>query len=71
MLKLYDYLPSQNGYKVRLLCSLLKIRYELVNVNIFRGESGTPEFLKMNLAGRVPLLEVDDGWSGPHKLDTI
>jgi glutathione S-transferase len=58
MMKLYDYLPSMNGYKVRMLLGLLDFRYEYLPVAIFRGESRTPEFLDKNPAGVVPVLEV-------------
>lgn len=58
MLKLYDYLPSQNGYKVRMLLEYLGLEYELVPVSIFRGESHSAEFLRKNPAGAVPVLEV-------------
>lgn len=61
MLRLYDYLPSGNGYKVRLLLRLLGIEYELVECDIMQGETRTPEFLAMNPNGRIPLLELEDG----------
>jgi glutathione S-transferase len=61
MIKLHDYLPSQNGYKVRMLLGLLRLRYEHVPVAIFRGESHEPEFLDKNPAGAVPVLEVAPG----------
>jgi glutathione S-transferase len=60
-MKLYDYLDSGNGYKVRLLLALLARPYELVEVDILKGETRTPDFLGMNPNGRVPLLELDDG----------
>jgi glutathione S-transferase len=55
---LYDYLPSGNGYKVRLVCKRLKIPYRLVQMDIVRGATRTPEFLEKNPNGRIPLLEV-------------
>jgi glutathione S-transferase len=60
-MKLYDYLPSGNGYKVRLLLSQLGIPFELVEKDILRGETRTPDFLAKNPNGRIPLLELDDG----------
>jgi glutathione S-transferase len=60
-MRLYDYLPSGNGYKVRLLLHQLAIPFERVEVNIVRGETRTPEFLAKNPNGRIPLLELDDG----------
>ena len=61
MVRLYDYLPSGNGYKVRLLLSQLGIPFERVEVDILRGESRTPEFLARNPNGRIPVLEVEPG----------
>ena len=58
MLKLYDFLPSGNSYKVRLLLSQLAIPYERVAVDILKGETRTPAFLAKNPNGRIPLLEV-------------
>lgn len=60
-MKLYDYLPSGNGYKVRLLLSYLGIDYDLVPVNIIKGESQTEAFKSKNPAGQIPLLELGDG----------
>lgn len=56
--RLYDYLPSGNGYKVRLVLRHLGLPYELVELDIKRGETRTPEFLAKNPNGRIPLLEV-------------
>ncbi|MGH7125992.1 MAG: glutathione S-transferase family protein [Stellaceae bacterium] len=61
MLRLYDYLPSQNAWKVRLLLSHLGLDYERVPVSIFEGESHTDAFLGKNPAGAVPVLEVEPG----------
>ena len=61
MLKLYDYLPSQNGFKIRLLLQHLRQPYEHVPVAIFQGESRTPEFLQKNPVGAIPVLEPEPG----------
>jgi glutathione S-transferase len=61
MLRLYDYVPSGNGYKVRLLLTQLGIPFERVELNILKGETRTPEFLAKNRNGRIPLLELDNG----------
>lgn len=55
---LYDYLPSGNGYKVRLTAKQLNIAYRLVELDILKGATRTPEFLAKNPNGRIPLLEV-------------
>ena len=61
MLTLYDFLPSGNGYKVRLLLSQLGIPFKLVEKNILKGETRSPEFLAINPDGRIPTLKFDDG----------
>ena len=61
LLRLYDYPPSGNGYKVRLLLAQLAVRFELVTLDIVKGETRTPEFLAKNPNGRIPLLEVEPG----------
>jgi glutathione S-transferase len=58
MYRLYDYLPSGNGYKVRLALKRLEISYELVEIDILSGASRTPEFLAKNPNGRIPVLEI-------------
>ncbi len=59
--RLYDYLPSGNGYKVRLLLTQIGVRFDRVELDILKGETRTPEFLAKNPNGRIPLLEFDDG----------
>lgn len=59
MYRLYDFLPSGNCYKIRLLLNQIGIDYERVNVDILNKESRTPEFLKINPHGRTPVLYHD------------
>ncbi len=61
MLKLYNFLPSGNCYKIRLLLTQLSIPFEKIEVDIIKGESRTPEFLAKNSNGRVPVLETKSG----------
>ena len=58
---LFDYLDSGNGFKVRLLMAQLGIQYRWTNVDIDKGLTRTPEFLKRNPNGRIPTLQLDDG----------
>ncbi len=58
---LYDFLPSGNGYKIRLLLTQLGIPFERVEVNITKGETRSPEFLSKNPNGKIPVLEVEPG----------
>src|SRR5262249_38140717 len=44
MITLYDYLPSQNAYKVRLLLSHLRRPYRTKQVALFDGEGQKKEF---------------------------
>lgn len=59
--RLYDYSASGNCYKARLLLALLERPYERVPVDIFAGETLTPEFGALNPARETPVLELDDG----------
>src|SRR5258707_15713985 len=61
MIRLYDYLPSGNGYKVRLLLTQTGIPFERIELNITKGETRTAEFLDKFPNGRIPAVELDDG----------
>jgi glutathione S-transferase len=61
VIRLHDNLSSGNGYKVRLLLAQLGVPFERVEYDIDRAETRTPEFLRMNPNGRVPVLELEDG----------
>jgi glutathione S-transferase len=58
MYTLYSMQRSGNSYKVRLALAHLGLDYRLIEVDILRGESRTPEFLAKNPNGQIPLLEV-------------
>ncbi|KAF3883719.1 MULTISPECIES: glutathione S-transferase family protein [Nostocales] len=60
-LRLYDFLPSGNGYKIRLLLTQIGIPFERVEVNITNGETRTAEFLSKNPNGKIPVLEIQPG----------
>lgn len=60
-MRLHDNLSSGNGYKVRLLLAQLGLPYERIEYDTDRAETRTPEFLKINPNGRIPVLETDDG----------
>lgn len=57
-LVLYDYLPSGNGYKCRLVLKALGMPYELRQMDIVAGATRTPEFLAINPNGKIPVLVV-------------
>lgn len=59
-MKLYDFPPSHNCYKVRLLLAILGLNYQKQAVDLMAGGSRTSQFLRLNPRGQVPVLE-DDG----------
>ena len=61
MWTLYDFLPSGNGYRVRLTLRELGAPFAYREVNLLRGETREPWFLEKNPAGQIPVLELDDG----------
>jgi glutathione S-transferase len=61
MYTLFSMQRSGNSYKVRLALALLDIPHRLVEIDILKGESRTPEFLAKNPHGQVPLLEAAPG----------
>jgi glutathione S-transferase len=61
MFTLYSMQRSGNSYKARLALAQLALDYRLIEVDILKGESRTPEFLAKNPSGQVPLLEVMPG----------
>lgn len=60
-MKLYDYPPSRNGYKVRLLLSHLGRHYEYVPLDVLQGQTRREWFLAKNPNGKIPVLELQDG----------
>ncbi|WP_224246890.1 glutathione S-transferase family protein [Hyalangium gracile] len=61
MLKLYQFHPSGNCYKVRLLLHQLGIPFETVETDLMVGATRTPEFKAKNPIARVPALELEPG----------
>jgi len=60
-LTLYSNPGSGNCYKVRLLLHQLGHPFSCVDIDVTKGETRTPEFLKINPAGKVPALDLGDG----------
>jgi glutathione S-transferase len=58
---LYDHPASGNCMKVRILLRQLALPYERVTVDLFTGETRTPEHFGRNPDGRIPVLELDSG----------
>ncbi|MBI1859056.1 MAG: glutathione S-transferase family protein [Candidatus Melainabacteria bacterium] len=59
-LVLYDHIESQNGYKVRLALSNLKIAYEFRQMDMMGGEHKKDWFLKLNPHGKIPTIQDGD-----------
>jgi glutathione S-transferase len=60
MIKLYDFKSSPNCQRVKVVLAEKDLPYEIVNVDLRKQEQKTPEFLKLNPYGKVPVL-VDGG----------
>ena len=58
---LYDHPASGNCMKARILLRHLELPYERVMVDLFTGETRTPEHFGRNPDGRIPVLELDSG----------
>ncbi|MBU2935569.1 MULTISPECIES: glutathione S-transferase family protein [Pacificibacter] len=55
---LHNYDLFENCYRVRLVASCAEVALELINVDAFPGaEEKSPEYLKLNPMGRLPILE--------------
>lgn len=59
-MKLYYATPSGHAHRARLFISLLGQSVDIVSVDLAKGEHKTPDFLKLNRFGQLPVLD-DDG----------
>jgi glutathione S-transferase len=59
MIKLYDFKSSPNCQRVKVVLAEKNLPYDIVPIDLRKGEQKTPEFLKLNPYGKVPVL-VDD-----------
>jgi glutathione S-transferase len=60
-MKIYGDNISGNCLKVKYTADCLGLRYDWVPVDIMKGETRTRDFLRKNLMGQVPVIELDDG----------
>jgi glutathione S-transferase len=58
---IYGDTQSGNCYKVQLVCQLLNIDHQWIDVDILAGDTKSDDFLKKNPNGKIPLLELDSG----------
>ena len=60
-MRIYGDSNSGNCLKVKYTADYLGLGYEWINVDIMQGESRTPDFLRINPQGQVPVIELEDG----------
>jgi len=60
MIQLYDFKSSPNCQRVKVVLAEKNLPHDIVAVDLRKQEQKTPEFLKLNPYGKVPVL-VDDG----------
>jgi glutathione S-transferase len=60
-MKIYGDTNSGNCLKVKWVCDRLALPYTWVAVDTLKGETRTADFLKLNGAGQVPAVELEDG----------
>jgi glutathione S-transferase len=60
-MKIYGDSKSGNCLKVKWVCDKLALAYTWIEIDTLRGQSRTPEFLRLNGAGQVPTVVLDDG----------
>jgi maleylacetoacetate isomerase len=59
--KLYHYWRSSTSWRVRWALEIKKLPYTPIHVHLLNGEVESPEHLKRNPAGTVPVLETSEG----------
>jgi glutathione S-transferase len=60
-MKIHGDSNSGNCLKVKFVCDALALPYTWIDVDTMKGGSRTPEFLRLNPWGQVPIVEFDDG----------
>ena len=60
-MKIYGDTNSGNCLKVKWVCDHLALPYTWIAIDTLKGETRTAEFLRLNGAGQVPTIELDDG----------
>jgi glutathione S-transferase len=60
-MKIYGDSNSGNCLKVKWVCDRLALSYSWIEVDTLKGETRTPEFLRLNGSGQVPTVMLDDG----------
>jgi glutathione S-transferase len=60
MIKLYDFKSSPNCQRVKIVLAEKNLPYEIVPVDLRAQAQKTPDYLKLNPYGKVPVLTDDD-----------
>lgn len=60
MITLYRHPLSGHAHRVELMLSLLKLDYNLIDIDLLKGEQKQPSFTAKNPFGQVPVLEDGD-----------
>jgi len=60
MIKLYDFKSSPNCQRVKVVLAEKNLPYEIVPIDLTKKEQKTPDYLKMNPYGKVPVLTDDN-----------
>ena len=55
-MKLYNYFRSSAAYRVRIALNLKGLQPEVAFVHLLKNEQRTPDYLKLNPAGLIPML---------------
>ena len=63
---LYEHPSSGNCLKARVMLDQVGAEYERVELDLFAGETRTPEHFARNPDGRIPVLELDSGETIPE-----
>jgi glutathione S-transferase len=60
-MKLYSYGTAPNPRKVKIFLAEKGLQYDLVEMDMMKGDHKAPDFLAKNPSGKLPVLELDDG----------
>jgi len=60
-MKIYDFALAPNPRRLRIFVAEKGLKIPSEQINILEGQNRTPEMLKKNPAGGLPVMELDDG----------
>ncbi|WP_246836103.1 glutathione S-transferase family protein [Leptospira yasudae] len=66
MYKVFGMTVSGNCHKIKSILTLLDLPFEWIEIDTRKGETKTPEFLKINPNGKIPVLQLADGTNIPE-----